>query len=129
MKAQELKRQMLLREWASQIKAREESGMSVKQWCAENGPNLKTYYYRLKQVREELIETLANGDSNQLSVVPDKCASQMGQQIGSPTFAALPIPQNKGAAVTVWVGGYAIDIQNGAEAALVEQTLRVVSRL
>ena len=129
MKAQELKRQMLLQEWASQIKVREESGMSVKQWCAENGPSLKTYYYRLKQVREELLESLANSESQQLSVAPNNCVSQMEQQIGTPPFVALPIPQSKNAAVTVWIGGYAIAIQNGAEESLMEQTLRVVSRL
>ena len=95
MKAQELKRQMLMREWASQIKAREESGMTVKQWCAENGPSLKTYYYRLKRVREELLESLRSGNSQQLSVVPKNCISQPEQQIDSAAFAALPIPQSK----------------------------------
>ena len=129
MNAQEIKRKMLLREWASQIKAREESGMTVKQWCAENGPSLKTYYYRLKRVREELLESLSSDSSHQLSVVADKCVSQPEQQVYSPPFAALPIPQSKGAAITVWVSGYAIDIHNGADESLVEQTLRVVSRL
>ena len=129
MKAQELKRQMLLREWASQIKAREESGMTVKQWCAENGPSLKTYYYRMKRVREELLESLMSGNSQQLSVVPKNCTSQPEQQIDSPAFAALPMPQSKGAALTVWLGGCAVDIQNGADGTLVEQTLRAVSRL
>ena len=129
MKAQELKRQMLLREWASQIKAREESGMTVKQWCAENGASQKTYYYRLKRVREELLESLTRGNTQQLSVVQKNCISRMDQQIDSPAFAALPMPQSKGAALTVWLGGWAVDIQNGADGTLVEQTLRTVSRL
>ena len=62
MKVQELKQNLLLQEWAAQIKAREASGMTVKQWCAENGPSLKTYYYRQKRVREELLNAASRSD-------------------------------------------------------------------
>ena len=40
-----VKQQMKLREWAEQIEARRASGMTVQSWCAENGMNVKTYYY------------------------------------------------------------------------------------
>ncbi|MBR0483891.1 MAG: hypothetical protein IJJ69_03825 [Oscillospiraceae bacterium] len=40
-----VKQQMKLREWAEQIEARHASGMTVQSWCAENGMNVKTYYY------------------------------------------------------------------------------------
>jgi hypothetical protein len=39
------------------------------------------------------------------------------------------MPRPKGAAVTVRVGAYAVDIQNGAEGAIIEQVLKAVSRL
>ncbi|MCH5186665.1 MAG: IS66 family insertion sequence element accessory protein TnpB [Oscillospiraceae bacterium] len=34
------------------IQKRQSSGLPVKDWCADNDINIKTYYYRLKRVRE-----------------------------------------------------------------------------
>lgn len=51
-----VKQEVKLREWAEQIRAQQESGMTVTAFCAENGINLKTYYYRLRKVREQCME-------------------------------------------------------------------------
>jgi len=56
-------------------------------------------------------------------------AAPCAEDVPQPVFAALPIPQSKLAAVTVWIGNHAVDIQNGADGAVVEQVLKVVSRL
>ena len=50
-----MKREVRLREWATQIEAQQTSGMTVQQWCAENGIRPKTYYYRLRKVREQCV--------------------------------------------------------------------------
>ena len=49
--------QMKLQEWAKQIEARRASGMTVQNWCAENGMSVKTYYYHLRKVREQCVES------------------------------------------------------------------------
>ena len=41
-----VKQKMKLREWAEQS------------WCAENGMNIKTYYYHLRKVREQCVESV-----------------------------------------------------------------------
>jgi len=131
MKVQSIARQMKLRVWASQIDDCMQSGLSVKQWCERNGVAKKTYYYRQKRVREELLEATEIGGALQLTRMTgsdiDSETKLLEQE--APIFAPLPMPQGKVSAVTVWVGGYAVDIQNGADDALIEQTLRVVSRL
>jgi hypothetical protein len=129
MKVQTLKQRLRLQEWASHVKACEESGMSAKQWCEENGINVKTYSTRLRRVREEMLEALELRGCGQLPGTEVIAARRTPMQVETPVFAALSMPQSKSAAVTVWLGGYAVDIQNGAEDAIVEQTLRVVSRL
>ena len=53
-----VKQQMKLQEWAEQIEARRASGMTVQSWCAENGMNVKTYYYHLRKVREQCVESV-----------------------------------------------------------------------
>ncbi len=39
-------------EWKSQVEECKAGGLAVREWCEENGINLKTYYYRQKKVRE-----------------------------------------------------------------------------
>ena len=52
-----VKRNVQLQEWTEQIKSQQESGMTVKAYCAQNGINLKTYYYHLRKVREQCLES------------------------------------------------------------------------
>lgn len=52
-----IKRNVQLQEWTKQIKEQQESGMTVKAYCAQNGINLKTYYYHLRKVREQCLES------------------------------------------------------------------------
>ncbi len=50
-----VKHEVRLREWTAQIEAQQASGRTVQEWCAENGISPKTYYYRLRKVREQCI--------------------------------------------------------------------------
>ena len=49
-----VKNEVNLRQWADMVQRRNESGLTIAQWCSENGVNLKTYYYRLNRVRKAL---------------------------------------------------------------------------
>jgi len=144
MKVQAAKRIIVLQEWAAQINARNQSGQTVKQWCNEHGINIKTYYNRVKIVREEMLELLETGNTNKISnfAVPrtdnvgiftdlgDRYNNKLYEQSEKPVFAALPIPQSKSsAAVTVRIGEYAVDIQNSADDAIIAQVLRLVAQL
>ena len=52
-----VKQEVRLQEWSAQIEAQQASGQTVRQWCVENGINFKTYYYRLKKVREKFLDS------------------------------------------------------------------------
>ena len=52
-----VKRDEQLQEWTEQIKAQQESGMTVTAYCAQNGINIKTYYYHLRKIREHCLES------------------------------------------------------------------------
>ena len=143
MKVQTAKRMIRLQEWAGQINECKQSGKSVRQWCEEHGISRKTFYYRIKVVREELLELAESGRTNWLpsmispeaSVIPapaDPSASRRRYspaQIVEPVFVALPMPQTKGATITVQMGEYAVNIQNEADGIMVGQVLRVVASL
>ena len=55
-KISRVKNEVLLKEWAEMIQSCKSSGLPVTQWCASNNLNYKTYYYRLRKVRERLCE-------------------------------------------------------------------------
>ena len=49
-----VKKEVKLKQWAEMVQLRNESGLTVSQWCRQNGINQKTYYYRLNRVRKAL---------------------------------------------------------------------------
>jgi len=53
-----IKQEVRLQEWLAQIKAQQTSGMTVRQWCAENGIKPATYYYHLRLLREQCNEKM-----------------------------------------------------------------------
>lgn len=57
-----MKKELMLRQWTEMVKRRNESGMTVSEWCKENGINLKTYYYRLKRVRQAVCGEIEHHD-------------------------------------------------------------------
>jgi hypothetical protein len=142
MRVQETKRQIQVREWAKQVNACNRSGLPVSRWCKENGVAKKSYYYHLKRVREEMLDgiTAAGAHAPRLSAGDGIGAilqtnahidpvEQLLPRLDSPVFVTLPVPQLAGSAVTVRIGGYAVDVQNGADDAVIEQVLRVVTSL
>ena len=57
-----MKKEAKLAQWVEMIRQRNESGLSVTEWCKQNGINIKTYYYRLKRVRQEVCSEMERHD-------------------------------------------------------------------
>ena len=45
-----IKNEAKLKQWVEMIQQWNESGLTITDWCRQNGINLKTYYYRLKDL-------------------------------------------------------------------------------
>ena len=52
-----VKQEVRMQEWSAQIAEQQASGLTVRQWCIENGVKPKTYYYHLKKVREQFLDS------------------------------------------------------------------------
>jgi hypothetical protein len=130
MKLQNLKRQLQLQEWATHIKAQIESGMTVREWCEAAGIGYKNFYRRRKCVQEELLEELEeNGKTSKISDLVILNKNQLPAKQEPPIIAPVTISESKSAALTVWIGTCAVDIQNGADAGTIDRVLKVVSQL
>ena len=57
-----VKKEVKLAQWAEMVKNRNESGLTVTDWCKENGINLKTYYYRLKRMCQAVCNEIEQHD-------------------------------------------------------------------
>ena len=77
-----IKTDLLMREWAEMVRECRSSGFTVKEWCDNNGVNIKTYYYRLKRVRDFICDSKLenNMDSSDLSVRQDIVPLPMGNK-------------------------------------------------
>ena len=61
-KIAKVKKEIKLAQWAEMVRQRNESGLTVTDWCKQNGINLKTYYYRLKRVRQAVCNEIEQHD-------------------------------------------------------------------
>ena len=96
-----------LSEWAQLVSQCRGSGMTVRQWCEENGISLSSYY---KWQRKVYAVAQAQQEARFVEVTPAQPASVAVSDV----------------AVTVHIGGAEADIHSGADAATVEMVLRVL---
>lgn len=94
--------QVRLNGWAAMVRRKNESGMTVKDWCAANGISENAYYYRLRQLRKAMLagmETINADDS-------------------SPQFVRVSHQPSEGIGVRIRRGETTIEIDNQASDAL-----------
>ncbi len=94
------------------------SGLTVKQWCAEHQIHPTTYYRWQKEVWD--YETQALIPEQQLSpIAPIRFA-----EISVPSIAG--IQSNSDADIILKKNDYAVEIRNSANSALLDQVLKAV---
>jgi hypothetical protein len=66
------------------------SGMKVNDWCVMQGLSVKTFYYRLKVIREEMLN-----ETDQHDIVPVmKCKTEMPSEICFGGAENMKMPDN-----------------------------------
>lgn len=70
-KISQVKTNMRISAWADMIRERNESGLTISEWCINNGINRKTYYYRQRKVREFICDHNMDNNHNIGSLVPN----------------------------------------------------------
>ena len=76
-----VKRQLMLEEWEKQVIDCRSSGLTVQEWCRQNGVNDKTYYYlreKCLEARAEKAEKTSEQENIQ-AVVPLPMKSAYGE--------------------------------------------------
>ena len=68
-----MKEQARLQQWQTEIRQRQERGISVREWCQERGLSPSAYYHRLRRVREALCREFVG--ETEPAIVPIKAVS------------------------------------------------------
>jgi len=111
-----------LQRWAELITDCKSSGKSIASWCSEQGVNTKTYYYWQRRVREKALGQMTARRAQSVQSVP---------VVGISAFAEykLPAKTTSIAAVTLHLSFGTLEIHNGAEAGVIENTLMALRSL
>jgi len=52
----EIKTTVSMEQWQQRIMECQQSGMSIKAWCQENGVATRSYYHYLRKIRENMLQ-------------------------------------------------------------------------
>lgn len=93
--------------WAAMVKARNESGLTIKEWCSQNNISQTAYYYRLRQLRKAALETV---DSDHTAVISESSG------VPDIQFARIgtPVPQPSDIAIRIHRGNTTIEVSDHA---------------
>ena len=110
--------QYRLREWPDQIRdcRNRPEGVSVVQWCSQNGITKANYYYRLRRVRKACLEDLPSEAPPQ-PVVPVPAGLLNSRE--EPTDA-------QGHGLDISVKGFSIHVTEQSSMKLLAEVLEVV---
>ncbi len=75
MTANEDKRAYQLQQWNVMVREQKESGLTVRQWCAEQGVAERAFYYRVRRIRQAACTAQEEAHPIQLAEVPLAAAS------------------------------------------------------
>lgn len=109
----QVKREVILNEWAEMVRECQSSGQTVELWCSENGINIKTYYYRLKRVRDRIFEKI----SEKQDIVPLAICKEYSKA------ASENVP------IIIRINGAEITVQSGTDAETLRSILSVLKSI
>ena len=103
-----VKKKVRRQEWEQQIEEQKTSGLSVQEWCRQNGIAAKTFYYHLRKVREDFLKSGRSEsdrvqNKTELAVVPILTAPVVGNITIEKNGLRIILPENISAAVLVSV--------------------------
>ena len=98
-----VKKNLQLQNWAQMAAARQDTGLTVAQWCEQERISKSVYYYRLRKVRESICE-----------------------QIPVPVAQISPAEPAGSAVMTVTCGEMSIAINGNATAEIIASVVRAL---
>ena len=94
-----VKKELQLQNWSEKELARQESGLTVTEWCRQEKISTSAYYYRLRRIRESLCEQIpvavtkitekTETDSAAIRIVSGDLKVEISSDVPSEKIAAI----------------------------------------
>ena len=94
-----VKKEVQLQNWSDKELARQESGLTVTEWCRQEKISTSTYYYRLRRIRENLCKQIpvpvteiaekTETDSAAISIVSGDLKVEISSDVPSEKIVAI----------------------------------------
>jgi putative transposase len=108
-----------LSKWAQRIQERQESGQSIKEFCAAEGVSRNTYFYWLRKLRQSALEEYSQQETeSKTELIPTGWAKLK-------TIEA----SNAQAGITIEINGYRILATADTDTELLAKILRTLKAL
>lgn len=116
-----LTRQVKLEKWTEMIRERNESGLTIAQWCTKHSINQAKYYYWLKRVRQAACDQLPAVNSGSVNhIVP------VTFEAPAASFKSKPCSTYT---MRVTIKGCSVEFTNDATPRLIETALQVLNHV
>lgn len=100
--------------WAVMVQQQVNSGLPINEWCEQNGISSKTFYYRRKRIREEMLQA----------------AGPMFAELTPPVTSGSPVPavpaEGFTPAIMISVNGMSIAVSRDTPRQLLSDVLEAV---
>ena len=92
-----VKKEIQLQNWSDKEIARQESGLTVTEWCRQEKISTSAYYYRLRRIRESLCEQIPvavteiteKTDSAAIRIISGDLKVEISSDVPSEKIAAI----------------------------------------
>jgi hypothetical protein len=122
-----------MQQWFELIQAWSSSGVSKRQWCAENGVSPRKFYYWQNQIRKKLYGDMASKKETAMTVRELNLPEAVAPELAASSFAEIPLapmetrtPDPFRPDVVVKAGGVTIELSDSAARNLLESIGEVI---
>lgn len=114
-----VKRNYRIQQWKAIIQDRNNTNLTVDEYCKQNGLSRHSYFYWLRIIREEALKQPSDSGFVELSLLADN---------GSEISMVTPIPVEKPtpSQLTLSVNGITIQVTENTSSALLAKTIEVI---
>lgn len=119
MDTRSVKRNYCIQQWKAIIQDRNNSNLTVDEYCKQNGLSRHSYFYWLRIIREEALNQSPSSGFVELSL-PTDASSETSM------ITTIPIEKPAPSQLTLSVNGITIQVSENTSSALLAKTIGVI---
>lgn len=113
------KRNYCIQQWKAIIQDRNNTNLTIDEYCKQNGLSRHSYFYWLRIIREEALEQSASSGFVELSL-------PAGTDSTAPAVNVIPITKQEPSQLTLSINGITIQVTDNTSPALLARTIEVI---